>query len=159
VPQSSTKDIDHGWKEFTREVKDIKGSYTKVGFPSDSKAKEEDGGSVVDIALYNQFGVPSKNIPARPFMSLAYDKNKHKINEFKAKQYELVKAKKSSAEKALMAIGEFMIGLIRKEITDLKEPANKESTKKRKGSSNPLIDTGIMRSSVTQSINMKGKNV
>lgn len=50
-------------------------------------------------------------------------------------------------------LGHIMVGDIQKEITDLQEPPNAESTiKKKNGKSNPLIDTGIMRNSVKHTV-------
>lgn len=57
-----------------------------------------------------------------------------------------------TAEQIMKRVGVEAEGAIRQYITDLKEPANKESTIKRKGSSNPLIDTGAMRQSVTSTV-------
>lgn len=52
--------------------------------------------------------------------------------------------------KQIMArVGVEAEGAIKQYITDLDTPPNKPSTIKRKGSSNPLIDSGNMRNSVT----------
>ena len=49
---------------------------------------------------------------------------------------------------ALSKAGILFKNAIQREITNLKEPPNAESTIFKKGSSNPLIDTGLMRSKV-----------
>jgi len=46
-------------------------------------------------------------------------------------------------------------GIVQEYMTNLKSPANAPSTIKRKGSANPLIDTGQQRQSVTYSIGGK----
>ena len=49
---------------------------------------------------------------------------------------------------ALQRAAEVFQGAIQKEITNLKEPPNSPATIAKKGSSNPLIDSGDMRKSV-----------
>ena len=48
----------------------------------------------------------------------------------------------------LQQLGEVHVGDIQQRIRDLKEPKNSDVTIARKGSSNPLIDTGRLRQSV-----------
>lgn len=149
-------DKDLGWKEFKKNLKKLNKSYTKAGFPSEKDIKEN-GLLVSEIAIYNQFGTFTKSgsvhIPARPFMSLAFDKNKAKIDKLIKLEYDKLISRKTKeagvVKKSLSLIGEFMTGLIKKEITTLKTPPNKPITIAMKKSSNPLIDTGRMRASVT----------
>lgn len=55
--------------------------------------------------------------------------------------------------KRIMArVGVEAEGAIKQYITDLDSPPNKPATIRRKGSSNPLIDTGNMRESVTSAV-------
>ena len=55
-------------------------------------------------------------------------------------------------EQILNRLGIVAAGAVQKYMTDLKTPPNAPSTIKQKGSSNPLIDTGALRQSVTYSI-------
>jgi hypothetical protein len=54
----------------------------------------------------------------------------------------------------LTAVGEFIASDFRRKITTLRSPPNAPSTVAKKGSSNPLIDTGAMRQSVRSRIRM-----
>lgn len=54
-----------------------------------------------------------------------------------------------SQENTMNQIGAVAAGATQQYITDLQTPPNAPSTIEKKGSSNPLIDTGSMRSSVT----------
>jgi len=154
--ESGVKDIDHGYKAFVKNMKQVSGSYTKVGYPSDKDNQYPDGESVAEIAIKNQFGVPKK-IPARPFFTNAVDKSKEQLAALTAREIIAVQNNKINVKNALTLLGEFMIGKIRKEITDLRDPPNSAATIKEKGSSNPLIDTGRMRASTTQSVHVKGE--
>lgn len=51
-------------------------------------------------------------------------------------------------EQALERVGVVAVAKVQQYMTQLKSPANAPSTIRKKGSSNPLIDTGILRSSV-----------
>lgn len=114
----------------------------KVGFPG-SKTSQD----IVNRAAWNNFG--TINIPERPFMSNAFEDNRSKY----------VEALRVSAPKVLrgdVEIGQVTSKLgivfsddIREEIVNLDSPANALSTIKKKGSSNPLIDSGEMKNSVT----------
>jgi len=53
-----------------------------------------------------------------------------------------------NAEKALERLGVFVTGLVRDKIRTISTPPNKPQTIRRKGSSNPLIDTGQARQSI-----------
>lgn len=46
-------------------------------------------------------------------------------------------------------VGLVVSDMVKKRMTSLRTPPNSSFTQKRKGSSNPLIDTGILRASVT----------
>ena len=58
----------------------------------------------------------------------------------------------ATPSKALSIVGEVARADIIQSITDLKAPPNAESTIKQKKSTNPLIDTGLMRRSVTYKV-------
>lgn len=57
-----------------------------------------------------------------------------------------------TATQIMKRVGVEAEGAIRQYITDLDTPPNAPSTIRRKGSSNPLIDTGAMRQSVTSTV-------
>lgn len=52
----------------------------------------------------------------------------------------------------LEAVGLVAVGAVKQYMTELKTPPNAASTIRKKGSSNPLIDTGAMRASVTHAV-------
>ena len=154
---ADVKDIDLGWKRIKKELKLLDNSYTIVGIQSDA-GKEEDGQNIAAVGAYNEFGVPSNNIPARPFMRSTFEEQKEKLKIVQRAQYSRVLAGTRSVKSALALIGEFMTGKIKRKITSLRMPPNLPATIKSKKSSNPLIDTGRMRASITHKEVLKGKN-
>lgn len=148
----SVVDKDEKWLKIKKELKLLDGSYTKVGLQNDGK--EYPGGDklISQIGFENEHGIHGKKgwkIPPRPFMSTSFDESKHKISELTKKEYDKVIAGEISVKRALALIGEWMTGVVKTKITNIKEPANADYTILKKGSTNPLIDTGRMRASIT----------
>lgn len=127
-------------KEFEKHFK-LTNAGIKVGIMAD--AKYPDGTSVAEVAQWNNFGI--QDIPPRPFMSKAISKNQDKWLNVLSNDLK----KSGDYEKSLNVLGNVMTGDIKKEITDIKTPANSQETINKKGSSNPLIDTGLLRNSIT----------
>jgi len=148
---SGVTDIDRGWKGIQSRLRRMDGAHSKIGIQQGT-TRENEGVSgtsdMVIIAAANEFGAPKRSIPARPFMRNAFDKNRQAIGRLQDKLFGAVTVGNVTPEKALSMIGEMHKGQVQKEIVDLQFPPNVPSTIKRKGSSNPLIDTGQLRQSI-----------
>lgn len=126
----------------------------KVGFPAGTEAATvsyPNGMRVVDVAVGNEYG--TDNVPARPFIGLSsgdinnqcapiLEQSAAALNNNNTQQY----------DQLLDAAGSVAAGIVKQQITDLRSPPNAQSTIERKGSSNPLIDTGLMRQTVTYKV-------
>lgn len=113
----------------------------EVGFFKGS-AKYKGGKDVTTVARDNDQG--TKRIPERPFMIPAGNKAANKTINITVGSI----AGGMDEQQALSKAAIMFKNAIQREITNLKEPPNAESTILKKGSSNPLIDTGLMRSKV-----------
>lgn len=109
-------------------------------------ARYPNGIFVAQVARYNEFG--TLNIPMRPFFRNAIQKN---IKKWYATLQNAIN-QNATPSKALSIVGEVARADIIQSITDLRTPPNAESTIKSKKSTNPLIDTGLMRRSVTYKV-------
>lgn len=109
-------------------------------------ARYPNGVFVAQVARYNEFG--TLNIPMRPFFRNAIQKN---IKKWYATLQNAIN-QNATPNKALSIVGEVARADIIQSITDLRTPPNAESTIKQKKSTNPLIDTGLMRRSVTYKV-------
>jgi hypothetical protein len=114
----------------------------KVGFPA-GKVESD----IIARAVFNEFG--TGRIPERPFMRNAMRANRSKYNGAMGKAARSVLNGSTSLDGVLSKLGALAQGDIQEEIRDLDTPPNAPSTIERKGSSNPLIDTGEMRQKVT----------
>lgn len=144
-------DNNKNYLRFRAELKLLDKSHVKVGYPA-GKNPYKDGQTVADIAISNEFGIAvngKPTIPARPFFSGAFDKNRVELDKLIADLYSKIIHLQSGVSSSLDLLGVFMVDKIRKEIVDLKTPPNAPLTIKLKGSSNPLIDTGHMKNSTT----------
>lgn len=109
----------------------------------------------VMVASVHEFGATirrgggSITIPERSFLRTTFDeKNEEWVNFFK-NQLKQVLALQMDVQTLFNRLGARMVGDVQKKITDLDAPPNAPSTIIKKGSSNPLIDTGGLRMRVT----------
>ena len=99
--------------------------------------------SMATLGAIQHFG--NDRIPARPWLDVGVKTGvEDYINIFKDNGDDL--------DKALNLVGLVAVGKVQQYMTELKSPPNAKSTIRAKGSSNPLIDTGALRQSVTYSI-------
>ena len=89
------------------------------------------------------------NIPSRSFIRGAYGEHRKEIGETKDRLARLVLAGKLDVDRAMKVLGQEHVEQIREYMTALDQPPNAPSTVARKrGSTNPLIDTGQLRRSI-----------
>mgnify|MGYP003144275434 FL=1 len=120
-------------------------SKVKVGFPAGKT-----GGDILDRAIWNHFG--TETIPERPFITSAIRDNRGAYQRAMRVSALKILMGETSLRTVLSKLGALAQGDIQAEIVSLSDPPNSPVTIARKGSSNPLIDTGQMRSSVSWKI-------
>lgn len=121
-----------------------------VGFPHGKQQAYPDGTPVEDVAASHVYGL---GVPQRDFMALALVDLPDKIRPFLEAIGQQANKKESRALQE--AAGQQAVSVIQQAITDLDTPPNAPATIAKKGSSNPLIDTGHMRTAVTYVIRSK----
>jgi len=130
-------------------AEESKGSYVSVGVHEDA-GQYEDGTSVVDVALWNEFG--TENMPSRSFVRSAIDDNAEKIGRWREEMLGKMINEGWSLEKVLTAMGFRIQVLVQNKIKSNIPPPNAESTLAAKAKdgvgSNTLIWSGLMLRSV-----------
>jgi len=121
-----------------------------IGIHEDETARNDPDSGITNASLgaVHEFGSDAVNIPARPWLypGVASGNVEYlKIIEQGLKDGDTL-------EEILQTIGVVAVSKAQQYITELKTPANAASTITRKGSSNPLIDTGVLRSSINMKI-------
>ena len=123
----------------------------KVGFVAGASAQ----GSI-QKAVWNEFGTRGGRsgggwggpIPERPFMRNAMRNNSQKYRNALRNSAAKIMRGKTTTDVVLAKLGNLAQDDIKASITSLSSPPNSPVTIARKGSSNPLIDTGEMRGDV-----------
>lgn len=113
----------------------------KVGFPSGT------GIDIVERATRNEFG--TTGIPERPFFRNALTAHRDDYRRLLVHDGRRLLTGRMRIEAVMNRLGLSAVGHIQQSIVDLRTPPNSAQTIAAKGSSNPLIDTGEMRQSVT----------
>ena len=143
----SVIDKDMGYQTIITNLSRLKGT-VKVGIMADA-GSEKDGASLVEVATYNEFG--TQHIPARPFVRQTTDNNRWAWGSMAARLEDRV-AHGMDPHQALEILGNKAEGDMKATIGRGHFAPNAPNTIKQKGSSQPLIETGRMRNSVSHKV-------
>lgn len=142
------KDVDHGYKARLKALLRLRApAHIDVGLFASSGTHDSTGATVVEVGSYNEFG--TEDIPSRSFIRAWYDEAEGKLRTDLSTLMRSVAAGKRTREQVLELLGQRMVGQVQERISAGIDPPNADSTKQQKGSSTPLIDTGVLRSSIT----------
>lgn len=124
-----------------------------VGLPKDKVggAVYGDGRTIIQNGATHEYGAPQQGIPQRSFLRVPFNTKRKDLNKTIAKQFEAV-AEGRDPEVALGRIGVIATNVSKGAFTSLGYGAwspIKPATAAAKGSSQTLIDTGILRGSIT----------
>jgi len=116
--------------------------------------------NVAYVAYIQEMGSPSKKIPARPFLRPTISEQKNKWNEIAKKYSKLIIKGDSTAKDMFEVIGQTARFDIQKKIKSIwSPPLSKRTIQARKNRSStgeatnkPLIDTSLMWSTITNSV-------
>ena len=154
---SKTTVFEAPWIKMKRNLKLLDNSLVKVGVMTKSTGKlapakgkkKHTYDDLLSIAIANEFGTLDKGgfIPARSYLRSTFDEKQDKVSVLIERNYNTFLFK--SPKLALDRVGIYFTGQVQLKIRNLKSPPNAESTIKRKKYSNPLIDTGQLRQSIT----------
>lgn len=120
----------------------------KVGVPAGGM-DYPDGTKLVMVAAVNEFGSVDGRVPERSFLRSTVVNKRNVFRKFwrsqKAKQ---LLTGETNPNTILEILGQLAQAEVQKAIVEISEPANSEDTIAQKGSSNPLVDTGLLRQSI-----------
>lgn len=158
-------DEDNGYKAMTDRVFGIAKAKPTivVGILSDEGEQphgDDDTLTVLQVAIFNEFGTHDRNgkvrVPERSFLRAWFDEQEPQLRKDLLVLCKSVIAGKRTAKDILDIMGLRMVGQIQQRMADGIPPPNADSTIAKKGSSTPLIDHGILRSSVSYKIEEGG---
>lgn len=134
---------DLGFAKVVSELKSLSGKEIKIGVQGSDTY--EDGTSVLDVAIWNEFG--TSRISSRPFVRQTFALYGEEAYQQMAKVVEAVGIG-VDVNTALATVGQWYENRMKETLSTYPWKRNSLETIKRKGSSKPLIDTGQLRNSI-----------
>ena len=149
VKQRATLRVGFFDDQYYEEIE--KPFYSNVAKPGSNKPRRFSARKkipIAQVALAQEYGVPEKHIPARPFMRGTVNRNFRKWKKF-VQDY---LPQKMNAKEVMEELGQIVVQDMKKVINDWSEPPNSPYTVKQKGFNNPLIDTRTMVDNVRMEV-------
>lgn len=145
-------DRDHGYRALLARVAGMKKQpRVEVGILEADGGKAHGGGvTVADVATFAEFGTETE--PERSFLRAWFDEHEDDVRQQIARLAPSVVHGGRTPEQVLELVGLWAVGEIQKRIAQGVPPPNAPSTIAQKGSSTPLVDTGVLRSSVSHRV-------
>lgn len=140
-----------------------------IGVPDENAGRQPEEGetkepiSNAEIGYVMEFGLPEKNIPARPFLEPGVREATDKLGDtLQAGAMKTLSGDKQAADVALNKAGLIAQNSVRSKINEgpfvpLSPKTLAERKRRGRTGEKPLIDTGQLRNSVTYVIRPKGK--
>ena len=140
---------DMGKAKIERELRAARKLVALVGIPSDAKRHEDNPNiGLAEIAFIMEKGSTVNNIPQRPFMQQTRIMNEKKVAGLSKKYLSAITTGKMSAMDAIKKLGASYEGAMKKIFLTGSFAPDAPATARRKKSSRPLIDTGLLRQSI-----------
>lgn len=144
----SITDRDMGYRDLLAALSTLADEpYVTVGIHEDvgGYRAAEDGATVAEYATYNEFGM---GVPERSFLRSTVDEEEDEIGRRMTRAITDQIDGRRPMRQGLARVGAYTVGKVKQKIRDLDTPPNAPATIAKKGSDNPLIESGRMRNSV-----------
>lgn len=143
-------DRDLGYQAVLAALARVDDGATLVGIHEEEGAQVDATGglSLASVGAVNEFGSDDGRVPERSFLRATVDANAAAYTERLTRITDDAAMGKRSLRDGLARLGALAEGDVKQFMTDLTDPPNAPSTIARKGSSNPLIDTGGLRAAI-----------
>ena len=142
-----TKDL--GKAKIERELKAAKKIVALVGIPSDAKRHDDNPYiGLAQIAYIMEKGSAVNNIPARPFMLQTRERNEKRMIGLSRRLLKALSNGSTTAMDAIKKLGASYEGAMKRIFIEGSFAPDAPATVRRKKSSRPLIDTGLLRQSI-----------
>ena len=140
---------DMGKAKIERELRAARKLVALVGIPNDAKRHEDNPNiGLAEIAFIMEKGSTVNKIPPRPFMQQTRIMNEKKVAGLSKKYLSAISTGKMSAMDAIKKLGASYEGAMKRIFIAGTFAPDAPATARRKKSSKPLIDTGLLRQSI-----------
>jgi hypothetical protein len=144
------------WDELIARAKKLDHAYVRVGVLEEkgSVARGDGGMTLVEIAATHEFGSSDGRIPERSFIRSTFlIRRVNALRTFQEKLARAIVTKGLDPIKALNMLGAWGAAEVKNTITEIDiPPPLADSTVQRKGSSKPLVDTGLLKNSISYEV-------
>jgi hypothetical protein len=144
---SAIRDTDRGYAALVNRVFGLAKEKPIVHVGILEEGASDGGVSVLDVAIWNEFGTAT--IPERSFIRDWFDENEPKLRADLVTLMRSVVKGERTADQVLELLGQRAVAQIQERISAGIAPQNAASTVAKKKSSTPLVDSGVLRSSVS----------
>jgi len=154
-------DTDHGYKALVDTLYGLANDKptVTVGIHEGEGSRVHGDGSpatIIEIATWLEFG--SRRTPARSFIGAWFDEAEPQLRKDFLAMMEQAVAGKFTSDQILEQLGQKMVGEIQQRMSaGIGPPLAASTVRQKKGSSTPLIDTGVLRSSIQYRVNTGGQ--
>ena len=156
---AEVRETDKQLPAVQKSIKELKRIDVLVGVPQEEAGREQNDITNAELLYIHTNGSPANNIPPRPIVEPAIQDSKEEIGTLlKEAILKALEGDTGGAIAGMEKAGTQGENAVKGWFTNPKNgwAENAESTKKRKGSSKPLIDTGQLRKSITHVVKKKG---
>ena len=135
--------------QLRKELKAYVGnSHVTIGIHEGAQQPESGDLTMAQLGAVQHFGTEDGHIPARRWLDVGVESGTQDILD----TIRSAAGRGLPLDTVMEQVGVVAAGAVQEFITDLRTPPNAPSTITKKGSDNPLIDTGAMRQSVTYAL-------
>jgi hypothetical protein len=163
------------YKALKKRLEQISRKRVVAGFPKGklNNPHYDSGASIIDVAIWNNFGVPEMNIPRRDFMNPASQEWQKYFQQMVEASSQEIANGEIDIDNFLNLMGQAGAEFISEAIVKLRRPPNAQITidggwmrNKKSGkpfkvegkkSTNPLVDSGDLSKAPTYEIRIKNK--
>ncbi len=145
------------WDKLRAKAKRLDKMHVKIGVLASkggAAAHGPDQISLIELAAIHEFGSPAAHIPERSFIRATF--NIRRVNALRDMVARLAKAiitNDLAPERALAMLGAWGAAEVKNTITEIDiPPPLADSTVQAKGSSKPLVDTGLLKNSISYEV-------
>lgn len=108
--------------------------------------------NTAEIGYVHEFGSSDGRVPERSFIRSTLKVDRKEIISLSKRLLKKIINNEMTLEKGLGLLGLDVSDKISQRIVEIRTPPNKPNTIARKGSSNPLVDTGQLKNSITHKV-------
>lgn len=156
----SVKERRSSDRAFERAVAALKrGPVVTVGIHEQEGAKAHDpksGATVAELGAIHEYGAPAAGVPQRSYVRSYVDATDDATVASIQRELRAALDGKQTVNRALKRVALALEGGVKRQISRGIPPPLKPETIRRKGSSKPLIDTGLLRASIKGRVGFDG---